>query len=54
MAKASFQHRQAKFVNELLVTHIPPMLPSAYANTRFANTAGNYSYFLKREKVSSI
>lgn len=27
MAKAPFQHRQAKFVNEPLVIQIPPVLP---------------------------
>lgn len=31
MAKAPFQHRQAEFVNEPLVIHIPPVLPETYA-----------------------
>lgn len=39
MAKAPCQHRQAKFVNELLVTQIFPMPLKFMPKTRFTNTA---------------
>lgn len=47
-AKAPFLHRQPKFVNEPLITQIPPMLP----DTRFINTVEIAVIFEKRKKYS--